>query len=324
MKKWAFIAIPVGILMGAAAYWSNSRPWPAAQLMQSLPPDRSVHTYLNVGALRDTGLLDLIAGSPAIEDADYKQFVAETGFNYRTDLDAVAIAFRDGDRYFAAQGRFDWPKLSAYATKHEGKCAESMCTLPGSEPGRVVSYYMLRADVLAVGTSSQGSTARDMVGQGNWADVPVIPPVALWVSAPPYTFTDLESMPSGTKYFLSPMESARSTIFTLGPGAGAYELKVTVTADTEAAATELAKTLTERTEQLTKMLRLDNQAARKDDISGVLIGGKFTAKAKVVTGSWPIASEFVKALAAAPPATAPESQSVTPAPAAPKSSPQGQ
>lgn len=328
MKKWAYIAVPAGILMGIAAYWNNTRAWDAAKLMQSLPPDRSVHAYLNVGALRDSGLLDLIAGSPSIEDDEYKQFVAETGFNYRTDLDAVAIAFRDGDRYFAALGRFQWDKLAAYATKHEGKCELSMCSLPASEPNRVVSYYMIRRDVLAVATSSRGSTARDMVGMGTWAETPVIPPVALWVSAPPYAFTDLDSMPAGTKYFLSPLAGARSTVFTLGPGGGAYELKVTSTTDTAQAAADLSKTLSERTDQLLKMLRLDNQTAQKGDISGVLVGGKFEAKEKTVTGSWPIAGEFVKALAAAPPSpaptAAPESQTEAPAPAAPKSSPQGQ
>lgn len=324
MKKWALIAIAGGVSMGIAAYIANTRTWSAERLMQSLPPDRSVHAYLNVGALRETGILDLIAGSPAIEDDDYKKFVSETGFNYRTDLDAVAIAFRDGDRYFAAQGRFDWNKLADYARKHEGKCESNMCSLPGSEPNRTVSYYLLRADVLAVATTTNGPTAHDMIGMGTWADAPTIPRVALWVSAPPYAFTDVNSMPSGTRYFLSPMASARSTIFTLGPGGGpessAYELKVTVTADTEQDATELARTLTERTDQLLKMLRLDNISAQKDDLSGVLVGGKFEAKDKIVTGSWPIASEFLKSLATTPPSTDPG----TPAPPTAVQEPQGQ
>jgi hypothetical protein len=301
-KKWLPFMILAGVLMGGGAFWFYSRPYDAARLVQTLPPDRALHAYLDLGLLRQSGLLDLIAGSPALEEPEYRRFVDETGFDYRKDLDAVAIAFRDGDRYLSARGRFDWSKLSAYAEKHEGHCDGPLCTLPGSVPGRVISYYMLRRDVLAL-ASSTGPTARDMIGPGSWKDPLAIPAVAVWVSAPPYVFSNTGSLPDGSRSFLSPLaKRARSTYFTLGPGSDAksFELRMEVTSDTPQSAAELAKQLSDTTDLLVKMLKRDKMTPNPADLSGVLVAGKFQANESKVTGTWPIDRSFVEALAAQP------------------------
>ncbi len=44
--------------------------------------------------LRSAGILDLLAGSKSAEDPDYKKFVDESGFDYCTALDRLAIGFR--------------------------------------------------------------------------------------------------------------------------------------------------------------------------------------------------------------------------------------
>ncbi|MEP7354168.1 MAG: hypothetical protein ABI824_13135, partial [Acidobacteriota bacterium] len=131
MKKWIPVIIVTALVMGSSAYWFHSRPYDASRMVQMLPPDRSLYMYLDVGLLRSAGLLETIAGSAALEDADYKKFVQEAGFDYRTDLDSVAIAFRDGDRYMAAQGHFNWEKLAAYARNHQGSCDGPICKAPG-------------------------------------------------------------------------------------------------------------------------------------------------------------------------------------------------
>ncbi len=64
----------------------------------------------------------LIAGSKSAEDPEYKTFVEQTGLDYRTDLDAVAAAFAEGNTYLALRGRFVSKKLAAYAQSHGGKC----------------------------------------------------------------------------------------------------------------------------------------------------------------------------------------------------------
>ena len=51
-------------------------------------------------------------------DADYAQFVQETGFDYERDLDRVALAINDETQnstlYAIADGRFDRKKIEAY------------------------------------------------------------------------------------------------------------------------------------------------------------------------------------------------------------------
>ena len=54
-------------------------------------------------------------------DAEYRQFVRDTGFNYETDLDRLAVAFEKHgaqDIFFAvADGRFDPRKIKDYVSK---------------------------------------------------------------------------------------------------------------------------------------------------------------------------------------------------------------
>ncbi len=284
--------------MGGSAYWFHSRAYNSSQLVQMLPPDRSAYVYLDVALLRSAGVLDEIAGSPSLEDADYKKFISETGFDYREDLDGLAIAFRDGDRYFAAQGRFEWEKLAAYAPAHGGKCERFLCTAPGSEPGRNVSYYMPRNNILAIATS-RTATAGDMVAPGSWQNGPRVPDVGLWVLVPPYVLTDLGQAPAIAKPFLTPLAQAASTVFTLGAARGkeGFEVRMEVTAKDPAGAAKISAQFTEGTALLVKLMGREKVQADPADLSGVLAAGKFEAKDATVTGTWPISRAFVKSLA---------------------------
>ena len=197
MKKGAAIAAVLGVLLGIWGYWFYSRPYDAVRLVQCLPQDRSLHVYLNVGLLRSAGILDLLAGSQGTEEADYKKFVEQTGFDYRTDLDAVAAGFRDGDEYFAVQGRFKWDRLADYAQSHQGKCevgqSGGTCSMPASQPGKTISFSLLRRDVLAMAVARDPQASR-VIFPGFWKDPPTIPTAAIWVSAPPYVFADAKTL----------------------------------------------------------------------------------------------------------------------------------
>lgn len=287
-----------GVLLGGSAFWFHSRAYNSSQLVQMLPPDRSAYVYLDVALLRSAGVLDEIAGSASLEEAEYKKFAAETGFDYRKDLDGVAIAFRDGDRYFAAQGRFTWEKLAAYAPAHGGKCERFLCTAPGSEPGRNVSYYMPRNGILAIATS-RTATAGDMVAPGSWQNGPRVPDVGLWVLVPPYVLTDLNHAPAIAKPFLTPLTQAVSTEFTLGAARGkdGFEVRMEVTAKDAAGASKISGQYTEGTALLVKLMEREKVQADPADLSGVLAAGKFEAKEATVTGTWPISRAFVKSLA---------------------------
>ncbi len=300
MRKWLPLMVLGGVLMGAGAYWYHSRSYAPSQLVQMLPPDRSVYVYLDVSLLRSAGILDLIAGSKSLEDADYQKFVKDTGFDYRTDLNGLAVAFREGDVYYAAQGKFDWAKLEAYAPAHGGKCERFLCTTPGSEPGRNVSYYMPRNNILAMATSRK-NTAGDMVAPGSWANGPTIPQVGLWVAAPASSFSDLNKLPAGARSFVSPLAKSQGAVFTLGAASSGkdFELRMEVKTADAAAAKKLVEQYAEVTSLLVKMLEREKIQASSGDLSGMLVAGKFEAKDTMVVGVWPVSKEFVKSLASA-------------------------
>jgi hypothetical protein len=301
MKKWMSIAAVVGVLMGAGAYWFHSRPYDPTQLVQMLPPDNAVYAYVNVAALRSTGILDKIAGPVSSEDAEYRQFVADTGFDYREDLDSLAVAFREGDIYYAAQGNFNWAKLETFASARGGSCERFLCRVAGSQPGRDVTFYMPRGSTLAIAVSRH-ATAGDMIAPGTWKNQPQIENnVGLWVSAPPPALKDLTSVPDALKPFLEPLRDSTSAVFTLGQAQGkdGFELKLVATAKDGASAAKIAKQYSDVTSLLTRMLEREKTPVSEADLSGMLTGGRFNTKDNEVTGTWPISKQLVESLASA-------------------------
>jgi hypothetical protein len=284
-----------GVLLGASAYWYYSRPYDARQLVQMLPPDRSSYIYIDVNALRSLGILDLLAGAKSLEEADYEKFVKDTGFDYRTDLDNVAIAFREGDVYYAAQGRFEWAKLESYAPAHSGKCERFLCSVAGSEPSRDVTYYMPRNGILAVAVSKT-STAGDMVAPGTWRNPPRIENAGIWISVLPIALSDLGKVPALAQPVLMPLAQATSAIFTLNAAQGSkdsFELRMQATMKDDAAAKKLADQYTEITNAVAKMLKNDASA----EFGGMLAAGKFTAQKSEVSATWPVSRTLLESLA---------------------------
>ena len=301
MKIGAAIAAVLGVLLGIWGYWNFSRPYDAVRLIQCLPQDRSLHVYLNVGMLRSAGILDLLAGTQGTEEADYKKFVEQSGFDYRTDLDAVAAGFRDGDEYFAVQGRFKWDRLSAYAQSHQGKCDAAQkggtCSMPATQPGKTISFSLIRQDVLAMSVARDPQASR-LVFPGFWKDAPTIPAAAIWVSAPPYVFADAKSLPAGLGAFRTQLEKARGAVFTLGPSvnSNAFEVRMTVDCTSPDEATKMATQFSSVTDLLKKMLDREKLKPDAGDLSSVLIAGHFEAQKEQVTGTWPIERKFIESL----------------------------
>ena len=280
------------------AYLSNPLRLDAAGLVQTLPPDKAIHAYVDFALLRKSGYLDLLAGAKASEDGDYKKFVDDTGFDYRTDLDAAAMAFRAGSVYMAVRGKFDWVRLERYATSHAGHCADALCAMPASMAGRTISYYQLRPGVLALAVGPD-ERAVSMIGPLHWKTPPRIPPTGVWVFAPPFAFADVNALPAGSHSFLSPLARTQGVAFTLGPGAsGNLELRMEAAGGSPEDAAQLSKQLTATTDLLTKMLKRDQIKPNAADLSGVLTAGRFVTKDSNVTGAWPIERRFVESLLA--------------------------
>src|SRR5580658_5773771 len=168
MQRWRIVALSVAAcaIAGAAGYWYHARgAAPASSLVSYLPADNASVVYIDVDAMRRSGILNLVAGSKAVEEPDYQQFVNETKFDYRQDLDAIAAAFKDGKVYFALRGRFHWRNLNDYAARQGGSCHGEFCVVAGSQPNRRISFYPLRHDVLAMAISPDDFAAYQVASQ---------------------------------------------------------------------------------------------------------------------------------------------------------------
>jgi hypothetical protein len=298
-QPWQLAALVVILCVAAVgvAQWRRAgRPYGAAEMIATLPPDVTARVYIDVGLLRRSGLLDLLAGSKAAEEPDYRKFVEQTGFDYRTDLDAVAAAFLRGSVYMAVRGHFDWKQLSDYARSQRGQCRNSICTMPGGRTDRNISFYPLKSDVLALAVSAD-ERGVDMIGPSQLKNPPAVPPEPVWISAPAFAFSDLSGFPTGTHAFLSPLAQARQVTFAVGQQDDRLQVRLEVACNSPEAAAALVKQLSSTTDLLKKMLDRDRLTPNPRDLSGVLVAGTFRQQNALVTGVWPIERAFVEALA---------------------------
>ena len=132
-----------------------SRKEPAVELVRALPGDAAAVVYLDLAALRQSPVLaSLRALAPApASDAEYAEFVRETGFAYERDVDraAIASATRGGTRIFfaVAEGRFDARKIAALALrfgKRELRGGREIFSTPVSGSARTITFAFIGKD----------------------------------------------------------------------------------------------------------------------------------------------------------------------------------
>jgi len=281
--------------VAVARWWRVSSPYDAARLISALPMDRATVVYLDTEQLRRSGLLALLAGSKAAEEPDYRKFVDETGFDYRTDLDAVAAAFIENRFYATLRGRFRWQQLTAYAESQGGECHYSVCTMLGSTAERNISFYPLKSDVLALAVSTDPRAVTSISTGGKLqSPVPLDP---FWISVPAAVFNRPEAFPTGTRAFLSPLTHAEKIIFAAGPQGDRLQLRLEVACATPEAAADLVKQFSSVTGLLKSMIEREHMTPNPRDLSGVLVAGTFEQQQSTVIGTWPVERGFVEALA---------------------------
>jgi len=281
--------------VAVARWWRVSSPYDAARMISVLPTEKAIVVYLDTQQLRSSGLLALLAGSKAAEEPDYRKFVDDTGFDYRTDLDALAAAFIENRFYATLRGRFRWTQLTAYAESQGGECHYSVCTMPGSTVERNISFYPLKSDVLALAVSTD-PRAVTFIGSGSKSQMPM-PRDPFWISVPAAVFNQLDAFPVGTRAFLSPLTHAEKITFAAGPQGDRLQLRLEVACATPEAAAELAKQFSGVTGLLKSMIQREHMTPNPRDLSGVLVAGSFEQRQSTVIGTWPVDRGFVEALA---------------------------
>lgn len=142
IKVWLAVA---GVILAAAGfYYLQNRGVSLSDQLAHLPSDDGIFLVADGAVIRQ------VAGQAGGEEADYRDFVEKTGFDFRRDLDRLVAVIGDPHAYYLASGRFNWAKISAYA----GNCVKGVCSLPASQPGKWISLMQLREGLIAIAVST--------------------------------------------------------------------------------------------------------------------------------------------------------------------------
>src|SRR6266478_1135379 len=164
MKKLHWILVLAGVLLSAAVFWGYQR-WgatrsaPREELLALLPSDASAVIFLDLEELRRAPFMaKLYEWAPKPEsDADYAQFLKDTGFDYERDLHRIAFATKkkgqDSVIFAIADGKFDRAKISAYASR-SGSVAKNgeyeVYSVSATGAAKKISFVFLKNDRIAL------------------------------------------------------------------------------------------------------------------------------------------------------------------------------
>ncbi|MGH9657013.1 MAG: hypothetical protein ACRD96_00625 [Bryobacteraceae bacterium] len=285
--------------MFAAVWFYRGADASTAALAARLPSDGAPVLAVDAAALRRAGILDLLGGAGVDPEPEYKTFVAKTGFDYGRDLDAALVSFHSTGVYFLLRGRFDWPRLEAYAAEQGGVCVNSVCRMQGSQPDRRISYYSLRRDVMALAVS-RDEFAATRLSERRASTLPSrLPAQPVWLLVPSAALQDTGRLPAGTQLFAKALQDSVSVTLGLGATGQAFEASLEVVCRNEREAAVLSTTLGKITKVLVEMIAREKQTASPRDLSGVLTAGVFRQEGARVLGRWPIQRVFFEELAGA-------------------------
>ena len=292
------VAICACVLGGL--YWYRARvEWTPTNMVSYLPRVNATVAYIDLEKLRDAGLLDLFVGSKALEELDYRNFVEQTGFDYRTDLDRIAIAFQGDNRFIVARGKFDWKKINQYSTRAGGTCHNSVCDYQHPEPpGRDLSYFPIRPTVMGLYSGPSKGGVYDLTPRRFRDAVTPSSDAPVWISVPASQWNEAKDLPPGTKTFASAFAEADHVLFSIDADASkSLKLYADVACRNPEDAAKLNTRLAEATDLLRKMMAREHQTPNAKDLSGLLAGGEFKVEGSSVKAAWPLPRAFIESFA---------------------------
>ncbi len=297
LRRLAVLLLVVCALAAGGIYWFRSRTAVRpSDLVAYLPNANASVIYIDVDALRRSGILDMLAGSKTAEEPDYQQFAGETKFDYRRDLDAVAAALKDGRTYFALRGRFHWNNLRDYAERHGGSCHNDFCVLAGSQPARRISFYLLKRDVMAMAIGPDDFGAYQVTNESGKLAL-AAPKEPVWALIPAGALQSMDALPAAAKAYVPALQGAEQIVFSIGANPDRQlQFGVNVTCKDASAATALVTQFEGTTKALRELLARQRQKPDSADLSGVLVAGSFRRDERQVYGAWPIPKAFVDAI----------------------------
>ncbi|MBI3679957.1 MAG: hypothetical protein HY235_06115 [Acidobacteria bacterium] len=268
--------------------------------MSQLPRTDRVIGYLDVQALRRAGVLKLLTGDKPVEEPEYRQFVAETGFDYRSNLDAVFVSYSRQETHLWLEGRFDFSRLVAYVKQHGGSCPDH-CRIESSTPGRRISFFRLRAHTLAMASSPDPDAVNKLLERPVTEPLGETPRQPVWFLLPPSALRDESLLPAATRTFADALSQADRVYLAFGPKGERFEAFLEARCRNDEQAAQAARELQAATTLLNRMLRRQNQTPDARDLSGVLTRGEFQAEGAKLRGVWPLERMFIESLAGGAP-----------------------
>lgn len=294
------------LLAGAAAagiygviVWSRWGADPAlAEVLARLPDRNAVTVHIDAAAIRKAGMGDLLAGTGVTEEPDYLRFVSESGFDWKTDLDAVTATRTGDDWYCFARGRFDMDKLRNFALSRGGMCRNGVCEVAGATPGRLISFYPVSSGMLAL-ASARTPMAVSLVQKKSRPEWPGgVPEGAAWVSFDGSVLAGDPALPAGGRLFGKVLSGADRTTFSVIGGASGLEIRMRSHSPDAVAAGNIKAQLEGVTKEFKRYFERMGQVSSSGDLSGLLLSGQFAVTGNEVTGQWPVHTEFLRKLAA--------------------------
>jgi hypothetical protein len=300
VKPWQYsilLLILCAAILGGLQWHRARQDFSDAALSRRLPePKTGVKIYLDARRLRDTGMLDLLLGSKAAEELEYRSFVDEIAFDYREDLDSIVAMFDGNTSSFLLRGRFEWPRIREYAEAQGAVCRDGRCFWESRTPGNVLSFCPVARDVLSISISpnlwaAQGAMVLRPIPAGYH-----VPPDPFWVAIPGSSIYAARSLPPGANSVASALRAAVRVTIGIGAEGESFRAEMRAVFPEESDAQASLDRLTELTSTLRKFLARGKTVPNPGDLSGVLAGGSFARHSREVIGRWPLHRDFLTAL----------------------------
>lgn len=300
-KRGLILAGGATLLAVAAFVWLRLGGIGAGATWKHLPARDAAVGSVDVNAIRDAGLVG--SGGSALREPEYEDFIRRSGFNWEKDMDRVTWSFTPTAKFFLVDGRFDWPRLEAFVKTEGGECRDGFCTVRGSQPGREISFFALRPEVMALAVSADRYAAdqmrqtHDTEGSHPLASPPRAP---LWVHFSKFTLETAEPESPGMRGFARILRETEEALVVLEPAENTFRLRLEARCASPEKAQSLAKDLTNLTALLNRLLGMEKVKPGESDFASVLAGGTFIAAETQLQGTWPISKSFLSGLVAAP------------------------
>ncbi|MCX6619894.1 MAG: hypothetical protein NTY38_02210 [Acidobacteria bacterium] len=297
LRPWQFSALVIflcAVIIGSV-YFFQGRERTVAEQMRHLPAAEGVTLYLDLRALRSSGILARIAGAPGVQEPEYRAFVKQTGFDYRQDLDSVLARFTPGATYLILTGHFHWNELAAYVLNSQGQCRNGFCKMAGSEPDRQISFLAYTNRILGMAVSASPEAAFALAARRP-ASTELLPASPFWMTFSPSFLRSSEKFPGGTRLFAKALADADRVTLTVGQEGQQLAAGLEARCHSSLAAQSLLNQMTGLTELVRRFIARSGQTPNASDLSGVLTSGTFTRQENVVRGRWPLDWAFIDAL----------------------------